>query len=200
MRIPHTKNTQKKGSQKWQTAARLTQIAQRHTGSLRNGFEGWPEGWGPEGWEGAKGGCFEGWETEPRKSWGPKGGWWWWWGGGGGGRVVVPKFWGSLSLFRRKFRSFLFLWESPRGIVTAVRGRGPPEVRVWASLLSFFASPGGLRFHTPRKTLPRQKNFAATPKKKKRPANLFLAFPRTPKKTDTRQKKSQPDMTTHILH
>ena len=49
------------------------------------------------------------------------------------------------SLSWRTFRSFFSLRGSSRGIVVAVQGHGPPKVRVWASLESFCASPGGLQ-------------------------------------------------------
>ena len=43
------------------------------------------------------------------------------------------------SLSRHKCRSFFSLWQSSRGIVAAVQGRGP--TKLWASLGSFCASP-----------------------------------------------------------
>ena len=51
-------------------------------------------------------------------------------------RVGGPPF-GSFSLFPPHISFFLLSWESPRGIAAAVRGRGPPKVRVWASLGPF---------------------------------------------------------------
>ena len=36
------------------------------------------------------------------------------------------------SLSHRQFCSFFSFWVSSRGIVTAIQGRGPPKVRVWA--------------------------------------------------------------------
>ena len=43
--------------------------------------------------------------------------------------------------------SFITLWLSPRGIVAAVRRRGPPKVRVWVSLGSFCVSIDGPKDH-----------------------------------------------------
>ena len=43
----------------------------------------------------------------------------------------------------RKAHFFFSLSGSSRGIVVAIHGRGPLEVRVWASLRSFCANPGG---------------------------------------------------------
>ena len=43
------------------------------------------------------------------------------------------------------FGLFSSLWGSSRRTVAAVQGHGPPKVRVWASLGSFYASPGDLQ-------------------------------------------------------
>ena len=41
------------------------------------------------------------------------------------------------------FIIFFSLWGSSRGVVVAIQGRGPPEVRVWAPW-GHFVTPGGL--------------------------------------------------------
>ena len=43
------------------------------------------------------------------------------------------------------FTLFFFFWESSRGIVAVVQDHVAPKVRVWGSLGSFCASPGGLQ-------------------------------------------------------
>ena len=83
---------------------------------------------------GAKGGGVKGGGQKVRspKGGGLKG------GGPQGGEPNISRF---LSFFSCKYRSFVSLWGSPRELVAAVRGRGPPKVRVWAALGSFCETP-----------------------------------------------------------
>ena len=73
------------------------------------------------------------WETQTQKGGSPKG-----WG---------PEGWEPQNFalfFTLPLQVSFFLPSSSRGFVAWVRGRGPPKLRIWASLWSFCGSPGGL--------------------------------------------------------
>ena len=85
-------------------------------------------------------------------------------GGGGRGRRVGGGRGGAILRFfplsQRKFRSFLSLWGSSRGIVAAVQGHDPPKMRF--RLVSFCESPDDFIGELHKSNLPRFLRFLET--------------------------------------